>query len=210
MKMIVNFLFLVVALFTLVCPAFAQDDKFQRAIEKALLDGERSAVKDASGKVKQIEIEYFSPKQTLEFDYEKDALSSVTLGDGRKMTILRNEKGGIDGFVFPNGKKAIFLWKKTADFDFSLPAGLKFISPDGKETIVPLNGGLKKQEGVSNFSKVAFRADDRCRNAVAAAAVAVAAAAVACSDGGLDCVTAVGAAAVAIANAADACSPENE
>lgn len=203
MKMIVSFLFLVVALFALVCPTFAQDDKYAKAIEKALADGERTAVKDSSGKVKQIEIEYFSPKQTIEFGYEKDTLASVTLGNGTKMTILRNEKGNIDGFAFPDGRKVIYLWKKSPNFDFSLPAGLKFISPDGKETIVPLSKGSEKE---STFSKVAFSLDAACNRAVSVAAVAIAAAAVACSDGGLDCFTAVGAAALAIAAAADACS----
>lgn len=205
MKTIVSFLFLVVALFALVCPTFAQDDKFAKAIEKALADGERTAVLDSSGKVKQIEIEYFSPKQTIEFGYEKDTLASVTLGNGTKMTILRNEKGNIDGFAFPDGRKVIYLWKKAPNFDFSLPAGLKFISPDGKETIVPLSKGSEKE---STFSKVAFRLDADCRRAVSVAAVAIAAAAVACSDGGLDCFTAVGAAALAIAAAAEACAPE--
>ncbi len=95
MKTIVSFLFLVVALFAIVCPTFAQDDKAAKAIKKALADGERTAVRDVNGKVKQIEIEYFSPKQVVEFGYKKDTLDSVTLGDGTKMTILRNEKGGI-------------------------------------------------------------------------------------------------------------------
>jgi hypothetical protein len=206
MKTIVSFLFLVVALFVIVCPTFAQDDKFGKAIEKALADGERTAVRDVSGKVKQIEIEYFSPKQVVEFGYKEDTLDSVTLGDGTKMTILRNEKGNIDGFAFPDGRKVIYLWKKAPNFDFSLPAGLKFISPDGKETIVPLSKGSNQKE--STFSKVAFRLDSACTRAVSAAAVAVAAAAVACADGGLDCFTAVAAAAIAIANAADACAPE--
>lgn len=206
MKTVVSFLFLVVALFVLVCPTFAQDDKFAKAIEKALVDGERTAVKDANGKVKQMEIEYFSPKQTVEFGYEKDTLASVTLGDGTKMTILRNEKGGIDGFAFPDGRKAFFLWKKTPNFDFSLPAGVKFVSPDGKETIIPLSKGSEKE---SPFSKVAFRSSSReCTRAISAAAVATAAAAVACADGGLDCFTAVAAAAIAIANAADACTEQ--
>lgn len=208
MKTIVSFLFLVVALFALVCPIFAQDDKFAKALEKAFADGERTAVLDSSGKVKQIEIEYFSPKQTIEFGYEKDTLASVTLGNGTKMTILRNEKGGIDGFAFPDGRKAIFLWKKSPNFDFSLPAGLKFISPDGKETIVPLSKGSNQKE--TAFSKVAFRLDSACSRAVSVAAVAIAAAAVACADGGLDCFTAVAAAALAIAAAADACAPQIE
>jgi hypothetical protein len=112
MKTIVSLLVLVVVLFVSVCPTFAQDDKFAKAIEKVLADGQRTAVRDASGKVRQIEIEYFSHKQAIRFGYKKDTLSSVTLGDGTKMTILRNEKGGIDGFTFPDGKKAIFSGKK--------------------------------------------------------------------------------------------------
>ena len=180
MKIIVSFLFLVVALFALVCSTSAQDNQYAKAIEKALNDGERTAVKDADGKVKQIEIEYFSPKQTIEFGYEKDVLDSITLGDGTKMTILRNEKGGIDGFSFPDGRKAIFLWKKAPNFDFSLPAGIKFINPDGKETIIPLSKGSEK--GVT-FSKASFLLDDSaCSRAVSAAALAIAAAADACKE----------------------------
>lgn len=132
-----------------------------------------------------MEIEYFSPKQTVEFEYEKDTVSSVTLGDGTKMTILRDQKGKLDGFVFPDGKKVIFLWKKVDGLDFKIPAGLKVIGSDGVETVLPLKQGFK-QNGAVAFSKVALRADDvtKCRNAIAAAAAAGVAAAVACSEGG--------------------------
>lgn len=200
MKTIIKFFGLAIVAIVLACPAFAQGDKFQQAIAKALADGARTAVKDENGRVESMEIEYFSPKQTVWFEYEKDTVSSVTLGNGTKMTILRDKKGKLDGFVFPDGRKAIFLWKKIGGLDFKLPAGLKFISPDGKETLYPLEQNFK-QEGVS------FRADDvtACRNAIAASAAAVVAAGVACSDGGIDCISAAASAAVAIAVAVDTC-----
>ena len=207
MKAIVSFLLMVTVLFISVHPAYAQGDRIEKALVKAFKDANRTAIRDAKGKVTQIEIEYFSPKQTLELGYDKDILSSVTLGDGTKMTILRNETGRFDGFVFPDGSKALFLWKKSPNFDFSLPAGLKSISPSGKETILPLTGGSNPKELTGSFSKVAFLVDDEsdCQFAVAAAAGAVANAAVACASDSATCITASAIAAVAVANAVRVC-----